>query len=79
MLTILLARAWIRQHNREVWYNRSFLLAFIISMLFGIALELIQLYLIKDRKAEVLDVLANMGGSLFAYPVHRLFRGGGLA
>lgn len=76
VLTILLARAWLKQDHKLVWRNRAFLLAFIVSMVFGIMLELFQHYFIEGRKGEVLDVVANMAGSLFAYPMHRLLKGG---
>lgn len=76
VLTILLARAWLKQDHKVVWRNRAFLLAFIVSMVFGAVLEGIQEYMIEGRQGELLDMAANMGGALMAYPMHRLLKGG---
>lgn len=76
VLTILLARALLKQDHKIVWRNRAFLLAFIVSMLMGGSLELIQHYLIEGRRGEILDTAANMVGALMAYPMHRLLKGG---
>ncbi|MCE2495917.1 MAG: VanZ family protein [Flavobacteriales bacterium] len=76
VLTLLLARAWLKQDHKVVWRNRAFLLAFILSMVLGGVLELVQHYIIEGRRGELLDIAANLGGALMAYPMHRLLRGG---
>jgi len=76
VLTILLGRAWLKQDHKVGWRKRAFLYAFLVSLLFGMALEVIQEYFIEGRKGELLDVAANAAGALLAFPMHRLLRGG---
>lgn len=44
--------------------NKSIWIAFVTSVLLGIAMEIMQKYLFIGRSADVLDLLANISGSI---------------
>lgn len=52
------------RYGRQVPTGNGLIRAFAFSVLYGIAIELCQYYFTDTRKADALDVLANVSGSL---------------
>ena len=66
VLHVLLVRAFEAQHKHLVLARRSFLIAFVCCLLYGILLELFQDAFFVARTADILDVAANTFGSVMA-------------
>jgi VanZ family protein len=61
----------LMQALRIVFPERSMLycglISFLVTVSFGILMELLQAYVFSDRSGDVMDVLANSFGSLMAF------------
>jgi VanZ family protein len=66
--TFLLARYLVKRKSDRGLF-RSFILAFLFSTVLGAIIELVQAYYIPMRNGDIMDVAANVAGSLLAYPV----------
>ena len=57
---------YFKKKFSSTYMIRVLSIAWIASLFFGIAIELIQEYVTTTRKADVIDVLANTTGATFA-------------
>lgn len=54
----------IKKDNKNISNTKALLLVFLISLFYGIIIEILQSVLTINRSAELLDILANMLGVL---------------
>ncbi len=59
--------------KKHLKFNRNLLFILAVVFLYGVVLEILQLYFIKDRTGEFYDVLANTGGILIAVFVFKFY------
>jgi VanZ family protein len=72
ILTILLISGFRALFStRHLWF--SYIFPLIISVFYGLLMELFQLYVFYDRGAELLDIIANLAGALIATGFCALF------
>ncbi|GIZ10390.1 VanZ family protein [Flavobacterium sp. UMI-01] len=62
MLWFLFFKLHFKKKNRF----KPFIVAFLLSVSFGVLIELLQKYCTQSRSADVMDVLANMLGATLA-------------
>ena len=62
VLFLLLYRGYRYEKNRATY----FIVSFLICILYGIGIELIQAFFLPDRSGDVPDAVANSMGAIFA-------------
>lgn len=64
MIMVLGILAWHERYGQNGGWSKSLVLLFLFSLLYGLAIELLQFMLPTGRFADVMDVLANVTGAL---------------
>lgn len=75
MLSLMLIVALKRQCSFEIFRHRATIIAVILSLSYGIALEYIQMQYFEGRTAEWLDALANSLGAIFGVLIFKIIYG----
>lgn len=72
----LLAIFWFFSFNVKLGIkkSKSFLFAFLFSLIFGIIVETLQHYFTTTREADIKDVIANIMGALLGLLVVKIIR-----
>jgi VanZ family protein len=65
ILSITILASLIRTGKRKKYYHMLITFVWVIS--YGMLMEVLQFYLTQTRSAELLDILANTTGCIFAF------------
>lgn len=57
---------YFQKQLKSINFKKSLLISFLLSVFFGISIELLQKYSTTTRNGDVLDVLANSSGAIIA-------------
>lgn len=63
---IILWFLFFKKHYKEANSNKLLIITVLLSISFGIAIEILQELFTTTRKADVFDVLANFSGAMLA-------------
>jgi len=72
ILTILLIPGFKKFVN-FLYARSSLVYSLVISVFYGMIIEIFQLYVFHDRSAEFMDIVANLAGALIATFYYALF------
>jgi VanZ family protein len=61
---VILWFMWLSYHYKQTAYYRLLGVVFVLSILYGVAIEIAQLVFTETRFADVFDVLANLTGAV---------------
>lgn len=73
MFTSLWFLFFLKQFNK-IAFLKLLIVAFVLSVFYGITIEVLQGVLTLTRNADVFDVLANVSGALIAFSMFTYFR-----
>ncbi len=62
--TLLLIIGFLKQFQFKKLRNRAIFNSFLISILYGILIELLQKFIFKERSIELMDIVSNFSGTI---------------
>lgn len=57
---------YFKKKSKSINFKNLLMISFLLSVFFGVSIELLQKYLTTTRNGDVLDVLANTSGAIIA-------------
>jgi len=72
ILSLTILASLIRSDKRKKSFHMLITFSWVIS--YGLLMEVLQFYLTQTRSAEILDILANITGCIFAFLLYSFLR-----
>jgi len=73
ILTILILRGFFTKNSKKVLAASTLVLAAVISSAYGVSMEIMQFSFFPNRFFEVLDIIANIIGSIIGVYIFKHF------